>query len=266
MQKWGSRKWLKKSEEESSWTTVYTRRKKQIEQRPPLSVRSSRSSSPTKPTTPCSSLSALAGESLRMNVGLDRGIKTSSTGRERIGESVTEMKAGVRHTLRASFHPTGFRKRLDSLSDHPILKDSLLALTLLPFEYPFLLLHASSPINCLTLAFIPVTDSHILSLPVELVLIPLSRPTFILRLSPARAEREEQGVLSNYFLPPTSLATSSFPTSASVVFGRACFVAEHLAMLAAWKESGNRPQVKTFSKVEPDSIPSPVRHLLSCTS
>ncbi|GKG06592.1 hypothetical protein Tco_0329561, partial [Tanacetum coccineum] len=26
---------------------------------------------------------------------------------------------------------------LDSLSDHPILKDSLLALTLLPFEYPF---------------------------------------------------------------------------------------------------------------------------------
>ncbi|GKG23322.1 hypothetical protein Tco_0391358, partial [Tanacetum coccineum] len=49
--------------------------------------------SPTKPTTPCSSLSALAGESLRMNVGLDRGIKTSSTRRERIGESVTEMKA-----------------------------------------------------------------------------------------------------------------------------------------------------------------------------
>lgn len=40
--------------------------------------------------------------------------------------------------------------------------------------------------------------------------------------------------LSNYFLPPTSLATSGFPTSASVVFGRACFVAEHLAMLAAW--------------------------------
>ncbi|GKA54083.1 hypothetical protein Tco_0753032 [Tanacetum coccineum] len=72
------------------------RKKKQIEQRPPLSVRSSRSSSPTKPTTPCSSLSALAGESLRMNVGLDRGIKTSSTGRERIGESVTEMKAGDR--------------------------------------------------------------------------------------------------------------------------------------------------------------------------
>ncbi|GJU34802.1 hypothetical protein Tco_1369871 [Tanacetum coccineum] len=99
MQKWGSRKWLKKSEEESSWTTVYTRRKKQIEQRPPLSVRSSRSSSPTKPTTPCSSLSALAGESLRMNVGLDRGIKTSSTGRERIGESVTEMKAGVGQTV-----------------------------------------------------------------------------------------------------------------------------------------------------------------------
>ncbi|GJT97800.1 hypothetical protein Tco_1093318 [Tanacetum coccineum] len=74
-------------------------RKKQIEQRPPLSVRSSRSSSPTKPTTPCSSLSALAGESLRMNVGLDRGIKTSSTGRERIGESVTEMKAGVGQTV-----------------------------------------------------------------------------------------------------------------------------------------------------------------------
>lgn len=56
-------------------------------------------SSPTKPTTPCSSLSALAGESLRMNVGLDRGIKTSSTGRERIGESVTEMKAGVRQSV-----------------------------------------------------------------------------------------------------------------------------------------------------------------------
>nr|GEX64951.1 putative mitochondrial protein [Tanacetum cinerariifolium] len=37
---------------------------------------------------------ALAGESLRMNVGLDRGIKTSSTGRESIGESVTEMRAG----------------------------------------------------------------------------------------------------------------------------------------------------------------------------
>ncbi|GJY32608.1 retrovirus-related pol polyprotein from transposon TNT 1-94, partial [Tanacetum coccineum] len=34
--------------------------------------------------------------------------------------------------------------------------------------------------------------------------------------------------LSNYFLPPTSLATSGFPTSASVVFERACFVAEHL--------------------------------------
>ncbi|KAK4838898.1 hypothetical protein QYF36_017387 [Acer negundo] len=33
------RKWLKESEEESSWAT----RKKQIEQRPPLSVRSSRS-------------------------------------------------------------------------------------------------------------------------------------------------------------------------------------------------------------------------------
>ncbi|GJY06601.1 integrase, catalytic region, zinc finger, CCHC-type containing protein [Tanacetum coccineum] len=128
------------------------------------------------------------------------------------------------------------QKRLDSLSDHPILKDSLLALTLLPFEYPFRLLHASSPTDCLTPAFISVTDSPILSLPVELVLIPLSRPTFILRLSPARAEREEQGVLSNYFLPPTSLATSGFPTSASVVFGRACFVAEHLAMLAAWFE------------------------------
>nr|GEV40024.1 hypothetical protein [Tanacetum cinerariifolium] len=68
-------------------------RKKQIEQRPPLFVRSSRSSTPTKHTTPCSSLSALAGESLRMNVGIDRGIKTSSTGRERIGESVTKMKA-----------------------------------------------------------------------------------------------------------------------------------------------------------------------------
>nr|GEW89445.1 RNA polymerase, mitochondrial [Tanacetum cinerariifolium] len=53
-------------------------------------------SSPTKPTTPCSSLSALAGESLRMNVGLERGIKTSSTERERIGEAVTEMKAGDR--------------------------------------------------------------------------------------------------------------------------------------------------------------------------
>ncbi|GJW19764.1 hypothetical protein Tco_0027200 [Tanacetum coccineum] len=78
---------------------VAKERKKQIEQRPPLSVRSSRSSSPTKPTTPCSSLSALAGESLRMNVGLDRGIKTSSTGRERIGESVTEMKAGVGQTV-----------------------------------------------------------------------------------------------------------------------------------------------------------------------
>ncbi|GKD32863.1 hypothetical protein Tco_1248372 [Tanacetum coccineum] len=103
MQKWGSRKWLKKSEEESSWTTVYTRRKKQIEQRPPLSVRSSRSSSPTKPTTPCSSLSALAGESLRMNVGLDRGIKTSSTGKERIGESVTKMKAGVRQSVNYQF-------------------------------------------------------------------------------------------------------------------------------------------------------------------
>nr|GEX58392.1 hypothetical protein [Tanacetum cinerariifolium] len=75
------------------------KRKKHIEQRPPLSVRSSRSSSPTKPTTPCSSLSALAGESLRMNVGLDRGIKTSSTGKERIGELVTEMKAGVRQSV-----------------------------------------------------------------------------------------------------------------------------------------------------------------------
>nr|GEY36689.1 ribonuclease H-like domain-containing protein [Tanacetum cinerariifolium] len=95
----GSQKWLKKSEEESSWTTVYTRRKKQREQRPPLSTRSSRSSSPTKPTTPCSSLSAFAGENLRMNVGLDRGIKTSSTGRERIGESVTEMKAGHSKSL-----------------------------------------------------------------------------------------------------------------------------------------------------------------------
>ncbi|KAI3722320.1 hypothetical protein L2E82_33353 [Cichorium intybus] len=62
-----------------------------------------------------------------------------------------------------------------------------------------------------------ITDSPILSLPVELVFIPLSRPTFILRLSPARAEREEQPPeLSNYFLPPTSLATSGFPTSASV--------------------------------------------------
>lgn len=79
------------------------------------------------------------------------------------------------------------------MSDHPILKDSLLALTLLPFEYPFLLLHPSSPTDCLTPAFISVTDSPILSLPVELVFIPLSRPTFILRLSPARAEREEQG-------------------------------------------------------------------------
>nr|GEU42534.1 hypothetical protein [Tanacetum cinerariifolium] len=50
-------------------------------------------SSPTKPTTPCSSLSSFAGESLRMNVGLDRGIKTSLIKRERIGESVTKMKA-----------------------------------------------------------------------------------------------------------------------------------------------------------------------------
>ncbi|GKB32416.1 hypothetical protein Tco_0871817 [Tanacetum coccineum] len=58
-----------------------------------------RCSSPTKPTTPCSSLLVLAGESLRMNVGLDRGIKTSSTGRERIGKSVTEMKAGVRQSV-----------------------------------------------------------------------------------------------------------------------------------------------------------------------
>ncbi|GKE10092.1 ribonuclease H-like domain-containing protein [Tanacetum coccineum] len=134
-----------------------------------------------------------------------------------------------------------YDRRLDSLSDHPILKDSLLALTLLPFEYPFRLLHASSPTDCLTPAFISVTDSPILSLPVELVLIPLSRPTFILRLSPARAEREEQGVLSNYFIPLTSLATSVFPTSASVVFGRACFVAKHLAMLAAC----NRRQAMT---------------------
>ncbi|MFS7995925.1 hypothetical protein Hanom_Chr12g01123871 [Helianthus anomalus] len=46
-----------------------------------------------------SSLSALAGESIRMNVDLDRGIKTSSTGRERIGESVTEMKDGVGELL-----------------------------------------------------------------------------------------------------------------------------------------------------------------------
>ena len=92
---------------------------------------------------------------------------------------------------------------LDSLSDHPILKDSLLALTLLPFEYPFLLLHASSPTDCLTPAFISVTDSPILSLPVELVFIPLSRPTFILRLSPARAEREEQGVVGLVGLEPT---------------------------------------------------------------
>ncbi|GJS43840.1 hypothetical protein Tco_0568883, partial [Tanacetum coccineum] len=74
-------------------------RKKQIEQRPPLSVHSSRSSSPSKPTTTCSSLSALTGESLRMNVGLDRGTKTSSARRERIGESVTEMKAGVRQIV-----------------------------------------------------------------------------------------------------------------------------------------------------------------------
>jgi len=34
-----------------------------------------------------------------MNVGLDRGIKTSSTEREKIGESVTEMKAGVRQSV-----------------------------------------------------------------------------------------------------------------------------------------------------------------------
>nr|GEW36779.1 hypothetical protein [Tanacetum cinerariifolium] len=74
---------------------VEGRKKKQIEQRPPLSVRSSRSSSPSKPTTPCSSLLPLVGESLRMNVGLDRGIKTSSTRRERIGESITEIKAGA---------------------------------------------------------------------------------------------------------------------------------------------------------------------------
>ncbi|GJR78079.1 putative reverse transcriptase domain-containing protein [Tanacetum coccineum] len=79
--------------------TLILERKKQIEQRPPLSVRSSRSSSPTKPTTPFSSLSALAGESLRINVGLDRGIKTSSTRRERIGELVIEMKARVGQTV-----------------------------------------------------------------------------------------------------------------------------------------------------------------------
>ncbi|GJY50612.1 putative ribonuclease H-like domain-containing protein [Tanacetum coccineum] len=48
---------------------------------------------------PSSSLLVLAGESLRMNVGLDRGIKTISTGRERIGESVTKMKAGVRQSV-----------------------------------------------------------------------------------------------------------------------------------------------------------------------
>nr|GEV15048.1 hypothetical protein [Tanacetum cinerariifolium] len=42
--------------------------------------------------------------------------------------------------------------------------------------------------------------------------------------------------LSNYFLPLNSLATSGFPTFAFVIFERACFVAEHLAMLAAWKE------------------------------
>ena len=35
--------------------------------------------------------------------------------------------------------------------------------------------------------------------------------------------------LPNYFLPPIFLATS-----ASVVFGRACSVSEHLAMPAAW--------------------------------
>ncbi|GJV54267.1 hypothetical protein Tco_1450008 [Tanacetum coccineum] len=86
-------------------------------------------------------------------------------------------------------------KRLDSLSEHPILKDTLLALTLLPFKYPFLLLHASSPTNCLTPAFISVTDSPILSFLAELVLVPISRPTFILRLSPERAKKEEQGVV-----------------------------------------------------------------------
>ncbi|GJW36411.1 integrase, catalytic region, zinc finger, CCHC-type containing protein [Tanacetum coccineum] len=102
--------WLKHSSLSETPVTSHTpvrieapkelpKRKKQIEQRPPLSVRSSRSSSPTKPTTPCSSLSALAGKSLRTNVGLDRGIKTSSIGRERIGESVIEMKAGDRTVL-----------------------------------------------------------------------------------------------------------------------------------------------------------------------
>ncbi|GAB2236560.1 hypothetical protein Droror1_Dr00028284, partial [Drosera rotundifolia] len=35
--------------------------------------------------------------------------------------------------------------------------------------------------------------------------------------------------------PPTSFETSGFPTSASVVFGKACFMAEHLAMPAAFK-------------------------------
>nr|GEY62694.1 hypothetical protein CTI12_AA259060 [Tanacetum cinerariifolium] len=55
---------------------------------------------------------------------------------------------------------------LDSLSDHHILKDSLLALTLLPFEYPFLLLHASSPTDCVTPAFISVTDSMLKPQPV----------------------------------------------------------------------------------------------------
>ncbi|GJY82399.1 hypothetical protein Tco_0495775 [Tanacetum coccineum] len=42
---------------------------------------------------------SLAGKSLRTNVGLDRGNKTSSIGRERIGESVIEMKAGDRTVL-----------------------------------------------------------------------------------------------------------------------------------------------------------------------
>lgn len=36
------------------------------------------------------------GESFRMNVGLDRGIKISLIVRERIGELVIEMKVGVR--------------------------------------------------------------------------------------------------------------------------------------------------------------------------
>ncbi|KAK7230845.1 hypothetical protein RIF29_47165 [Crotalaria pallida] len=41
--------------EDDSWDLIFLKRKKQIEQRPPLSVHSSRSSSPTKPTTPFSS-------------------------------------------------------------------------------------------------------------------------------------------------------------------------------------------------------------------